>query len=337
MAKAKRKTKLQYPKRRIVRLLPLTITMLSLLFIIKMNEVYLGSRQLREIYGARDAVAEEKKTEADAKKDESKTDAAPAKEGEPAAHGDAAKEEPKKEGDTAKEGEAAKEGEGKKEDAGHGDTKKEDAGHAEAKKEEGGHGGGDKPAKKPEEEKTFGTGKSTVKEIEAIKARDAQPLYTQTELDLLQNLSKRRDELDQRERDLDLKAKVLEASEKRITDKITEMKTLEAELSKVLAQYNEKQDGQIKSLVKIYESMKPDEAAAIFNELEMPILLDVIGKMSERKVALVLANMSPKRARDVTQELADRRKKAAQNAAAAAANAPVPASISAPAPAPAKP
>lgn len=256
-------------KRRMVRLLPLTITMLSLLFIIKMNEVYLGSRQLREVYGARDAVAEEKKVEG-------------------------AKEEAKKE-DVA------------------GDAKKE-----EAKKDEG-PGDGEKPVI---EEKTFGTGKSTVKEIEALKARDAKPLYTQTELDLLQNLSKRRDELEQRNRDLDIKAKVLEASEKRIADKISEMKTLEFELSKVLVQYNLKQDDQLKSLVKIYESMKPDEAAAIFNELEMPILLDVVGKMSERKVALVLANMSPKRARDVTQELADRRQKAAQTAAAVAASAP---------------
>lgn len=307
---APKQKKQQAPrKRRLVRLLPLTITMLSLLFIIKMNEVYLGSRELREIYGARDAVAEEKKAE----------------------HGseEAKKDEPKKEGE-AKEGDAKKEESAAKED-----VKKEDAGHGEAKKEEGGHGGGEKTAKPPEDEKTYGTGKSTVKEIEAIKARDAQPRYTQTELDLLQNLSKRRDELDQRERDLAIKSKVLDASEKRITDKIAEIKTLEAELSKVLAQYNEKQDGQIKSLVKIYESMKPDEAAAIFNELEMPILLDVIGKMSERKVALVLANMNPKRARDVTQELADRRKKAAQNAADVAASAPT--AAPAPAPAPAAP
>ncbi len=286
------RTRTAKPKRRMVRLLPLTITMLSLLFVIKMNEVYLGSRQLREIYGARDAVAEEKKAEAapaEAKKDDG--------------HGEA------------------------KKDDGHGEAKKDD-GHGEAKKDDG-HGA---PAKPPEEEKTFGTGKSTVKAIEAIKARDSQPLYSQSELDLLQNLAKRRDELEQRERDLDIKAKVLEASEKRITDKIAEVKTLEADLSKVLAQYNVKQDEQIKSLVKIYESMKPDEAAAIFNELELPILLDVISKMSERKVALVLANMNPKRARDVTQELADRRSKAAQGAAAVVASAPAPTPAPAPKP-----
>ncbi|MFN7401895.1 MAG: MotE family protein, partial [Alphaproteobacteria bacterium] len=65
---------------------------------------------------------------------------------------------------------------------------------------------------------------------------------------------------------------------------------------------------EIRGLVKIYEAMKPLDAAAIFNEMEMPILLEVIDKMSERKVAPVLAGMNPKRARDVTQELAEMRK-----------------------------
>ncbi|MFZ4541929.1 MAG: MotE family protein [Rickettsiales bacterium] len=331
--------KIKTPKRRVVRLLPLTVTMLSLLFIIKMNEVYIGSSKLRELYSARDAVAEEKKAE---EKKEEHAAAEPTKEGEaakasPVKPEDAAKaaeakpadaeakpdsgvkpsdavgepakpeEAPKKEGE-AKPEEAKKEGDAK-------DAKVE--GKAEGKDAKGEHGEAAKgehgEAKPPEEPKTFGTGKTTVKDIEAMKARDAQPRYSQTELDLLQNLSKRRDDLDRREKDLEIKTRVLDATEKRITDKMSEMKTMQSELSKVLAQYNEKQDGQIKSLVKIYESMKPDEAAAIMNELEMPILLDVIGKMSERKVALVLANMNPKRARDVTQELADKRKKAALN------------------------
>lgn len=285
------------PKRRIIRLLPITVTMLSLLFIIKVNELYVGSRQLREMYSVRDAMAEEKKEE---KKEDKKDEK----------HGEEAKKDEKAD---AKKEEAGHGDEKKdaKAEGGHGEEKKEEGGHGEAKKDDG-HGGGGGKEKEPEEEKTFGTGKSTVKAIEEMKAKEAQPRYTQSELDLLQNLSKRRDELDQRDRDLEIKSKVLDATEKRINDKISEVKTLQAELSKVLAQYNEKQDSQIKSLVKIYENMKPDEAARVFDEMDMPILLDVIAKMSERKVAPVLANMSPKRARDVTQELAEKRKKATE-------------------------
>lgn len=358
MAKKKEKP----ARRRIFRLLPITVTMLSLLFIIKLNEVYIGSQHLREMYGVRDASAEDKQAEAkpadpakpaptpaaevpngtgakpvdalggdtgdkadainkdatapgEALKQAVKDDAAKdAKDAKPAAAdaakaGEAKPEDAKKEGE--KKDEAKKEGE--KPAEGKEGEKKEEA------KKEGDKKEGDK---KPEEPKTYGTGKSTIKEIEAMKAKDANPRFSKTEVDLLENLSKRRDELDQREKDLEIKARVLDATEKRISDKMTEMKTLQSEVSKVLAQYNEKQDAQIKSLVKIYESMKPDEAAAIMNELEMPILLEVIGKMSERKVALVLANMNPKRARDVTQELAEKRKKAQMNAAIAGQSAP---------------
>ena len=268
------------PKRRRVRLLPLTVTMLALLFIIKANEVYIGSKQLSELYTAQEAQAEDKKPDADAAP--KPTDGAVAPQ-------DALN--------------APKPADGAAPVAN--DVKASDAPAV------------GKDGKPLPEEKTYGTGKSTVKDIEAMKNRNDQPQYTQTELDLLQNLSKRRDELDQREKDLDMKEKVLDASEKRITDKITEMKTLDAELTKVLAVYNQKQDDQVKSLVKIYENMKPEDAANIFNQMEMPILLDVIGKMSERKVALVLANMDPKRAKDITQELADRRKRIAMSAAAA--------------------
>jgi len=179
-----------------------------------------------------------------------------------------------------------------------------DGGHGDAKADDG-HGSGDA---KPKEEKTLGAGKLSVKEIEALKAAKPGSEFSKTELDLLQNLSKRRDDLDAREKELDLKAKVLEAAEKRVSDKVTEMKTLQAELSKVVAQYNQQQDNEVKSLVKIYESMKPQDAAAIFNEMDMPILLAVIDKMSERKVAPILAGMDPRRARDVTQELAEMRR-----------------------------
>ncbi len=207
--------------------------------------------------------------------------------------------------------EEAKEGEHKEEAA------QED--HKEEAKSEGGHG----DAKPPEEPKTAGVGKMTVKEVEALKARTQAPLYTKEEMDLLQNLTKRRQELEQRESELVIKSKVLEATEKRISDKMTEMQALQTELSQVIAEHNKQQESQLGSLVKIYENMKPGDAAAIFNEMEMPILLEVIGKMSERKVAPVLANMSPKKAKDVTQELAEtRRKSAAKNTALQAAVAP---------------
>src|SRR3546814_19626533 len=58
------------------------------------------------------------------------------------------------------------------------------------------------------------------------------------------------------------------------------------------------------SLVKIYESMKPKDAARIFEHLDMEVLLEVVERMKERKTAPILAELDPERASTVTLELA---------------------------------
>jgi flagellar motility protein MotE (MotC chaperone) len=62
--------------------------------------------------------------------------------------------------------------------------------------------------------------------------------------------------------------------------------------------------------VKIFETMKPVEAARIFEQMDMPVLLDIIERMKERNAAPVLAQMHPARAKQVTGELAKRRQPA---------------------------
>jgi len=63
----------------------------------------------------------------------------------------------------------------------------------------------------------------------------------------------------------------------------------------------------MESLVKIYEKMKPKDAARIFNNLEMDILIDVASNIKESKMAPILASMSSDRANKLTVELATRR------------------------------
>jgi flagellar motility protein MotE (MotC chaperone) len=72
-------------------------------------------------------------------------------------------------------------------------------------------------------------------------------------------------------------------------------------------QHDEQEERQLNSLVIIYENMKPKDAARIFEELDMVVLLDVIERMKERKTAPILAELNPKRAKTITIELAHRR------------------------------
>ena len=53
--------------------------------------------------------------------------------------------------------------------------------------------------------------------------------------------------------------------------------------------------------------MKAKDAANIFNTLDMDILISVMGRMSERKLAPILAEMNPDRARSVTIFLAEQK------------------------------
>lgn len=136
--------------------------------------------------------------------------------------------------------------------------------------------------------------------------------FSDIELDILQSLSQRREALDALEKEIRMKESVLEATEQRLDNKITEIKTFEKTMTELLKEYDEKEDAKIRSLVKIYESMKPKEAARIFNELEMPILLLVADRMSERRAAPIFAKMTPLKAKQLTVELAEQRKVRAQ-------------------------
>lgn len=127
------------------------------------------------------------------------------------------------------------------------------------------------------------------------------------EIELLQRLSDRRQEIDRREREIEQRAALLEAAEKRVEQKIGELSTLQATIQALLVAHDEQEDAQMRSLVKIYENMKPKEAARIFEQLDMVVLLEVIDRMKERKAAPILAKMTPAKAKAVTLELAQRR------------------------------
>ena len=130
--------------------------------------------------------------------------------------------------------------------------------------------------------------------------------FSQSEIDLLQALSQRRDKLEERERTLDQREALLKAAEKRLEEKVADLDAVKLELQQMQSRNNQEEDARLRSLVRIYESMKPKEAAQIFDKLEINVLLGVVERMKEQKVAPILASMQPDRARQVTDMLADK-------------------------------
>lgn len=124
---------------------------------------------------------------------------------------------------------------------------------------------------------------------------------------LLKHYADRRAELEKAAKDVSMREALLSAAEKRIEQKLKEMEKVRNEIQSLLKLGDERQSQQLESLVKIYETMKPKEAARIFEELELPVLLDVIQKMKETKTAPILAAMDPVKAKEVTSALVERR------------------------------
>ncbi len=133
------------------------------------------------------------------------------------------------------------------------------------------------------------------------------PTFSQTDLDVLQRLSERRTALDAREQDLVTRENLVKAAEQRIDKKIAEMKALQTSVEGMLKTIDTQDDAKVQSLVKIYQAMKPKDAAKIFEQLDLPILLSVIERMKEGNVAPIMAAMDPMKAKMVTDGMALRR------------------------------
>jgi flagellar motility protein MotE (MotC chaperone) len=132
--------------------------------------------------------------------------------------------------------------------------------------------------------------------------------FTQSEIDLLQKLAERREQIEAREKELAMREGLLQAAETRIDRKVAELKELQGTIDGLLSKYDEREAEKVAQLVKIYATMKPKDAARIFNDLDMPILISVMVNMKESKSAPILASMDPVKARALTEELSRMRR-----------------------------
>ena len=135
----------------------------------------------------------------------------------------------------------------------------------------------------------------------------AEPPVTDSERALLQDLRRRRSELDARERAISTREAVLSAAEKKLSSRVQELTALQQRLEAHNAARKQREEENWVGLVKTYEDMKPRDAAAIFNALDPHVLLQVLDRMKDRKAAAVLAAMDPERARVITAQLAQMR------------------------------
>ena len=124
---------------------------------------------------------------------------------------------------------------------------------------------------------------------------------------VLEALRARRAEIEAREAALAQREMLIAAAERRLADRLDELGALRARLEAEGRQRDERTEQGWRQMVRLYEGMRPRDAAGIFDDLDMAVLIQVVDRMREAKAAPVLAAMRPERARLVTTELARHR------------------------------
>ena len=165
---------------------------------------------------------------------------------------------------------------------------------APAKAEAKAEPGKPKPAEAPTDAKPPGT----------VIPLDAPAQPSGAERAILERLTQRRQELDARARELDIRESLIKAAEKRIEGQLAELKETESRIKVETEKKDEAMAARFKGLVTMYENMKPRDAAKIFDRLDGGVLLDVASKIEPRHMADILAQMSPDAAQHLTVELA---------------------------------
>lgn len=121
-----------------------------------------------------------------------------------------------------------------------------------------------------------------------------------TERAVLERLGERRLELDARERQLGTREDLVNAAESRLNARIAALDALEAEVQALVDKKNELDNQQFADLVSMYENMKAKDAALVFDNLDMDVLLRLSTSINPRKMSPILAEMQTARAQALT-------------------------------------
>ena len=120
---------------------------------------------------------------------------------------------------------------------------------------------------------------------------------------LERDLAERRQKLNARKRQMDEREALIAAAEQKLLKKQRQLEQLRDRIQELIQQFDTEEDSESRKLVAIYSNMKSKAAAQIFNDLDLETVIQVARGMTARKLAPVLADMNPEKARLVTQEL----------------------------------
>lgn len=136
---------------------------------------------------------------------------------------------------------------------------------------------------------------------------------TQPTSRLLQEILKREQRVVTLERDLAIRKQAMNIAKVEIERRISALESAESRLSATLTKADTAAEADVNQLIKVYESMKPKDSAALFETMEPTFAAGFLGRMRPDVAAGVMAGLTPKVAYSISVILAGRNANAPKN------------------------
>lgn len=124
--------------------------------------------------------------------------------------------------------------------------------------------------------------------------------------DMVTHLEQREAEVKKKEEQLRQKEEYISRMEQDVEKKLKELISIQKEIQAYHAEKEESQSAKIRSLAKIYGTMKPKEAAKLLENLEEQLVVSVISTMTADEAGNILGNMDVKKAAKISESLSHR-------------------------------
>ncbi|WWR46826.1 hypothetical protein RZ517_01190 [Roseovarius sp. S88] len=113
---------------------------------------------------------------------------------------------------------------------------------------------------------------------------------------MLTALNHREDGLVERETALRDRMHALDIAEEHVTEKLAQLESAEQSLRETIALADTAAETDLDRLTRVYETMKPKQAAALFEEMDPNFAAGFLGRMRPDAAAAILAGLTPEAA-----------------------------------------
>lgn len=150
-------------------------------------------------------------------------------------------------------------------------------------------------------------------EKEKIQLPGQIPAVNPETFRMIETIENKNRELKKREEELRLKEVRLEALEAKVRKDLEKIEKSISESKDQMGLQDEKTKENIEALIKVYSSMKPEEAANLVEAIDEDLALKIVSGMKSKIAGQVLSKLDVKVAKRISEKLAGKRKKPAGN------------------------